>query len=328
MTDEATGGAGGDGGASAADLLTGGAAVADAGGAGAGGDAGAGGAGDGAGDQGGGGGDQGGAADQAFLSQFPTDALEGDSASLQDWVKASGVKDLAGLAKVARDNQRALRESGRVKVPGEGAAADEVAAFRTAIGVPESAEGYQVAAIKGADGNDVPLDTPLLQRLAATAHEAGVPKAGYEALVNDFVAAQLEEFNGMEAEQRAAGKAWADKQGDKSPARLAAVNRGAQVLGISGEEVAALRNSLGATRALEMLSGLGDKVGEDVLLGPSGGQAFLVSGDQAQAEIDRMRGDPALVAKMTVQGTPENAKYNRLLATAGEAANRRQAAGL
>lgn len=269
-----------------------------------------------------------GAADPDWYGSLSVETIEGETASNRDWIKAKGFKDLDGVTKALRSAEKAIHDKGMVKLPGEGASAEEIAAWRTAIGVPESADGYTIAPVKGADGEDVALDTPLLARLAAKAHEAGVPKAAYEGLVNEFVAAQLEDFNGMEAEQRAEGKQWADGQGDKAPAKLAAVNRGQQVLGISGEEVASLRNAIGAARTLELLSGLGDKVGEDVLIGGSGGQQFMANGDQAQAEIDRMRGDSAMVAKMTVKGTPENAKYNRLLAIAGEAANRRQAAGL
>jgi len=65
-----------------------------------------------------------------------------------------------------------------------------------------------------------------------------------------------------------------------------------------------------------------------VLLDAGGRQRFLVSGDQAQADIDAMKADPIISKKITVKGSPENAKYNRLVAIAGEAANRKAAAGL
>ena len=103
------------------DLLGGGggAAADGAAGAGGGGDAGAGAGGD--------AGAAGGDVPADFLALFPADTPDGETASLQDWVKATGVKDVATLAKIARDNQKALRESGRVKIPGEGATPQEIA---------------------------------------------------------------------------------------------------------------------------------------------------------------------------------------------------------
>ena len=268
-------------------------------------------------------------ADPAWYADISADLGDGEKTSLRDWVKANGAKDLTHLAKIARDNQAALRDSGRIKLPGEGASEAEKTAFRAAIGVPESAEGYVIAPIKDADGNDLELDTPLLSRLAAKAHESGVPKAAYEALVNDFVAAQLEAAGAGDAEQKAEGISWAKEQGDKQAAKLAAVNRGAAAMELSNEEVFAIRGVLGSRRTLDTFARLGEGIGEDVLLGGTGGaKQFMVSGEQAQAQIDVMKGDAATLAKMTVKGTPENARYNRLVAIAGEAANRKAAAGL
>lgn len=269
-----------------------------------------------------------GGADPDWFGNVSDQTAEGESASLRDWLKSAGIKDINGLAQVARDNQRALRESGRVKVPGEGASEAEIKAWREATGVPETAEGYQIGEITDANGDPVPLDGPLLQRLAAKAHEIGVPKAAYEGLVNDFIQAQLEAAAGIDAEARAEGAAWAKEQGDKAPAKLSAVNRGAEALGLSGEEVLKLRGAMGSRRALEVLSRLGEGVGEDVLMMGGGGGKFLMSGEQAQAELDAMKKDPAIAAKVSVKGTPERAKWDRLEKIAGEAANRKAAAGL
>ncbi len=311
------------GGGSAADVLLGGDAG-TGGAAGAGGDGGGAAAGA---DGGAAGGD--GAADAAFLAQFSTDPLDGDGPSLQDWVKSVGVKDVAGLAKIARDNQKAVRDGGRIKVPGEGASADEIKAYHAAIGVPETVQGYALDPINDAEGNAVPLQTELLDRLAAKALDGGMPAAAYKAVVGEFVQAQLEQLAGLEAERKAEAGAWMKEQGDKAPAQSAAVNRGAEVLGLDGTEVAKLRNELGSRRTLDVLAKLGNAVSEDMVAGIGGStQKFLMNGAQAQAEIDRMRGDPATVSKMTIKGSPENAKYERLLKVAGEAANRQAAAGL
>ena len=270
-----------------------------------------------------------GGADPGWYDQLAGDPGEGETASNRDWIKAKGFKDLDGLTKALRSAEKSIHDKGLVKLPGEGASEAEKTAFRAAIGVPESAEGYVIAPIKDADGNELELDTPLLSRLAAKAHESGVPKAAYEALVNDFVAAQLEAAGGADTEAKAEGIAWAKEQGGKQAAKLSAVNRGAEAVGLTNEEVFAIRGAIGSRRTLDTLARLGEGISEDVLLGGTGGaKQFMVSGEQAQAQIDVMKGDPATLAKMTIKNTPENARYERLVAIAGEAANRKAAAGL
>ncbi len=269
----------------------------------------------------------GGGGEPDWLTNLSGDTADGDTASLRDWAKSTGVKDLNGLAQIARDNQRALRESGRVKVPGEGASPEEVAAWRTATGVPDSPAGYALDPVKDSAGNDVPLDAPLLDRLAARAHELGMPKAQYQGLVQDFVAAQMEQLGTLETTMRADAAEWMKGQGDKQPARAAAVNRGAEFLGLAGEDVVKIRNELGSAKTLNMLAKLGEASGEDVLLGGTGSGRFLANGNEAQASIDGMRADPKVLTQMTKKGTPENAKYERLSRIVEDAANRKVAAG-
>lgn len=317
-------GAGGAaGGGSAMDLLTGGAGAAGSDGGSDGGQGGDGGAGAGAGVGGDGG--QGGS-DLAWLEQLGAD--NGDGISPRDIAKAKGWKSMDDVVRSYHEVERAFRESGRVKVPTDKSTPEEVSAWRKAIGVPDTAEGYKLDPVTAPDGSEVQLDNGLLGRLAAKAHEIGVPEAAYKALVGDYVQAQLEEFSTMEAGQRADAADWVKDQGDKAAAKSAAVNRAAEALGLDGEEVLKVRNALGSKRALDMLAKLGEGIGEDVVMGLNGGQKFLMNADQAQAQIDQMKGDPATVARMTVKGTPEFAKYNRLLDIVGEAANRRAAAGL
>lgn len=307
-------------------MLTGGAGAAAAAGSGAG-DAGAGAGGQG-GDAGAGGGDAGagGAADPDWYEKLGADPGEGESASNRDWIKAKGFKDIDAVAKALRSAEKAIHDSGRVKIPGENATDAEKAAFRQAMGVPEDAKGYEIAPIKDAEGNEVPLNTPLLERLANKAHEIGVPKATYEALVNDFVQSQIEMVQASDIEAINEGKAWATEQGSAAPAKLAAINRAAKALGLSNEEVFAIRGAIGARRQLDIFSKLGEGIGEDMLIGDGGGK-WLVDGDTAQAQIDSMKADPAIVTKMMQKGTPENERYNRLLNIVGDAANRRAAAG-
>lgn len=309
------GAAGGEGASfgGAAELLGGGAAGAGgaaAAGAGAAAEGSAAGAGAG---EGAGGGDAGGA-DPEWLASLSTDA-DGDRASLRDWAKATGVKDLNGLAKIARDNQTALRDSGRVKIPGEGASAEELSAWRTAIGVPESVEGYSLPQLQAADGSVVPLDNGLIAALLPKALERGAPAALMNGLVEDFVQLQLDAVAKEDTDQKAAAQAWVTQQGDQAQAKLAAVDAAGRALGLQRDEMIALRGALGPGRALDILSRLGEGMAEDVMI--TGGQGrFSVTGREAQAEINQMiakgKADRSYAQKVTTPGTPENERWNRL----------------
>lgn len=312
--DGAGGGGGGSGSASAA-------LFGDIAGGGAGAGVGAGGAGDGGAGAGGAAGDGAGGGDPDWYSNLSADA-DGDAASLRDWVKSIGVKDLNGLAKVARDNQVALRESGRVKMPGPDAKPEDVAAWHKAIGVPDAPTGYELQGPAGEDGNPIPLNEALTGPLAASAHKFGIPKAALEGLVKDFVKAQHDEIFAADKTQKDAAAAWFKAQGSEGTAKLAAIDRAADALGLSGKEVIAIRNALGSEKALPLLARLGENMGEDRFV--DGGKVrFGVSGAQAQTEYDRLKSDPAWVAKATKPGTPENAHYNRLTAAIGEEADRK-----
>lgn len=273
------------------------------------------------------------AADPEWYSQVSADK-DGDEPSLRDWVKSTGVKDLGGLAKMARDNMKAVRDSGRIKVPGEGASAEDVAAFRKAIGVPDDAKGYEFGppkdangeVLKDAAGEPVKLDQALLDRLAAKAHEAGVPKAGMEALVADFVQAQLEELGARDKALNDAAAKWKKDQGGQATDKLAAVESAAQTLGLTRTELLNVRAALGAERSLDLLAKIGAGLGEDTLIrGDRAAARFGLSGDAAQKQLDQRKQDAAWVEKAMVPGTAENAEYTRLVGAISTEADRKAA---
>jgi hypothetical protein len=251
--------------------------------------------------------------------------LIGIRRSLRDWVKSVQAKDIGDLAKIARDNQLALRESGRIKVPGEGATPEEVKAFHKATGVPDDAKGYELPVVKGPDGHDVKLDDGILGRLSESALKYGIPKAAYQGLINDFVGLQLDQVAHGDVEQQQLADKWVKEQGANLNARTAAINSALSSLGLSGEDAKAIRCAIGADRALAMFAKLGEGMQEDVMI--TGGKGrFGIDGAAAQAEIDKLKTDSAWLGKAMQPGTPENMRYNRLNEAAGEWEARKRAA--
>lgn len=308
-------------GAGAADLLGGAATSALA----------AGGAGGGAG--GAGAGAAGGAADGGAGSGLDPDwygslsvEADGEAASNRDWVKAKGFKDLDSMAKSLRHAEKAISDSGRVKIPGEGATPEERAAFNKAIGVPEDAKGYAIAVPKDAAGNDMAVDNALIDVVTASGVKHGASKAVLEGIMADVMTADLDRINAHHAELDRQAAEWVSKQGAASAAKTNAVNAAIDGLGLSKDEVTALRGTWGPGRAMDVLSRLGEGMAEDVML--TGGKGrFGVSGAEAKAELATLTKDTEWGKKAMVFGSPENQRLKRLQAAISDEAVRKAQQG-
>lgn len=277
-------------------------------------------------DGGQGGGDAGGGMpDPDWYNSLSAEA-DGESASNRDWIKAKGFKDLDSVTKALRHAEKAIHDSGRIKVPGEGAAPEEVGAFHRAIGVPEDPKGYTIEAPKDAQGNPLPLDAGLLDVVTAAGVKHGVPKAALEAVLADVFKHDLDQIAGLESRLAQEAQEWVRAQGANISERQAAVDNAAVALGLTREDMTKLRGSLGPARALNLLAKIGDGISEDRMI--SGGRGrFAVSGAEAQAELDKLKGDPAFYAKAQVKGTPENLRWNRLNEAVAAEEERRRRAG-
>jgi hypothetical protein len=188
-----------------------------------------------------------------------------------------------------------------------------------AIPRPKDAQGHDIL---GADGQPVKMNDPLLGRLAAVAHKFGVPKAAYEALVSDFVQAQMEENAIAASAEQVEAQAKLKEWGQQGNIKMGAINAALTALGLNRDEAIKLRGALGAGRAMEILARLGDGIAEDVMLTGGGGNRFGITATQAQEEINKLRSDRATRDKIFIKGTAERARYDRLLAIVGEEANR------
>lgn len=262
----------------------------------------------------------------AWAAGVSTTAGEGDTASNLDWLKSKGVKDLDGLVKMTRDTEKAFHDKGAVKIPGEGAKPEEVAAFNKAIGVPDKAEDYEVKLPELGDGeNKLELDTKFLDPMRAAALKAGVPKAAFGALGEAYVQYQLDTMaNAMVAqdgERDALFKEW----GPQKDAKLADFRSGAKLLGLDRNAIAAWQSSAGSKFVMERLAELGSKVSED-LLADSGTAKFGVgSQEDAQKQIDAMIGDAEVQKKLKAKDPATVERWNRL--NGAIAAFKKQASG-
>lgn len=97
----------------------------------------------------------------------------------------------APLVKFITDNMTAARAKteGMLKVPGEGATAEEIAAFHKAIGVPDKEDEYGYKLPEGLDEKVV--DKARIDGYRKLFREAGVPKAAAEKILTKYFEDEL-----------------------------------------------------------------------------------------------------------------------------------------
>ena len=144
--------------------------------------------------EGGGGGGGGG-----FVPSFEG-ALGADGTFSEGWAtKAFGAeykgplasaKSFGDVSKMLTDSMTAARQKteGMIRVPGEGAKPEEVAAYRAALGVPEKPEDYAHVLPEGV--KDEQLNKEQLNAWKGKLHAQGVPKAAAETIINEYLAEQ------------------------------------------------------------------------------------------------------------------------------------------
>ncbi|MEA3053554.1 MAG: hypothetical protein QOG72_2457 [Sphingomonadales bacterium] len=310
----AGGGGAGNGAGGAADALAGAGAGAASGSAGgAGGDA---------------GGGAGGAEGDKFLELFSAEGGDADNPSARDYIKGLGVKDPSQLAKLLRDNQSAARNA--LKVPGEGAKPEEVAAFHKAIGVPESPDKYEIALPEGVTPNQ--LDMDMVTPLRELAHKAGVPAAGFKALAEGVVQHQLDQMAAARLAENADYAAKEKEWGGQKDAKMADVQSAMRMLGLDSNDFAAIQRGFqvqygkpGSARTLDLFQKLGAGMAEASFLDGGKGR-FGITGAEAQKEIEALTADKEFGAKLMAKDPAAVARWDRLNAAVAADRERQQRA--
>lgn len=254
-----------------------------------------------------------------WMKSFSGDKA-GDEPSHQEWLAKSGVKDLDGLAQIARDNQKALRESGKVKVPGEGATDAELKAFREAVGAPETAEKYGEG-IKLPEGapDDATVDTALIAKLAPIALKHNVPKAAFDEFAAEFMQSQIADAAGDVAAANLSRddkfKEWGKAGTEALAAGKEEFRRGANVLGIGKPEIMKIQLGLGVGETMDLVRKIGVMAGEDFLGGGDGAaRRFGYSDlDSAQKALRAMESDAATAKKIRDKDPVVYARYKGLV---------------
>ncbi|PTE02701.1 hypothetical protein [Pandoraea apista] len=253
------------------------------------------------------------ASNDAWFSSIQNDEV-------RNWTQAKGWKDPAALAESAWNLEKLIghERAGRtVVIPGDDAPAEELAAFRAKMGVPEKADDY-LSVIKVPEGQP---DT-FAKEASAWFHEAGIPPKQAAILAEKWNA-----FQGQAMEQQATEAATRSDQefgevvaswGKEADANLELGKRAAAqfIPAKSAEErqqvLAKLESAIGTKAMLEMFANIGRGLGEHKMhtSGESGGLGM--SPAEAQAKIKSLQSDKVWATSYLQGDAAKKAEMERL----------------
>jgi hypothetical protein len=230
------------------------------------------------------------------------DSLEPD---IKPWVAGMGLDKLPereALAKVLPMYRGAEQKLGVpadqvLRIPGEKATPEEIKAYRTKLGVPDSVDGYGIQAPEGHDGE-------FLKTASGWFHELGIPKtqaAGlaekYNAHVQAAQAAELDKWNARHGtEINALKDTW---KGDAYDKNLDLAQRVMRQAGFNDEQLKAMERALGPKALLEGFAKFGSSIGEHRFVGDGQNKAF--GGGSIDDKIKALHADPEYM-KDSVRG--------------------------
>lgn len=233
----------------------------------------------------------------------------GEELSHQEYLAKKGFADPDALVASYRAAEKSIRESGKVKVPGEGATADELAAFREAIGAPKEAAGYEVVMPEAA--KEFEIDTAVLDPLKEIAFKHGIPAAAFKELSETFLGNAVEDAKAEVIRTDTDAAAKVKEWGPLAAQRKEEFRRGAELLGLNKADVANIQREFGAGRTLDMFAKIGQLAGEDFFANGDPATKFGVANlEQAQKALDALVADAAFAAKLNAKEKGAVAKYN------------------
>lgn len=225
-----------------------------------------------------------------------------------DWAKqlglpegfASKFKTIDGALKSYANLEKSLGSANKVPVPGANSTPEEIALFRSKIGVPDKPEGYEIK---------TPADLPVelwnpehVKGFQAEAHKLGLTPtqaagiAAWQAqqLGTDYKA-QMETINGVKtAAEAALAKEWGGKDSETYKTNVALAERGAAAIGLTPEVLTSTPELSNNPHFIKAMQSVAMKLGEDKGARQQGGAGGFgpSTPEQAKAEIQRIRADP------------------------------------
>jgi len=190
-----------------------------------------------------------------------------------------------------------------VVIPGLDAPLDQTDAFYNRLGRPEAPDGYAFQLPEGSD-------TARLDGLRAAAHQLGLSDKQFSGLAEadsayfSGITEQSTQNNEMAATD--ADNALRQEWGAAYDQNVAGVERYADQLGMSQEQLVGLRDSMGPVEAMKFVHGLGGKLGEAPMDYGEAGQSNLLTPAAASEELRGLTSDPQFMEAWLNKGHPQH----------------------
>lgn len=213
--------------------------------------------------------------------------------NVRTWVEAKGFTDANAAVASAYNLEKLLgfdRAGRTLVVPDEKSTPEQVAAFRTKIGVPEKPDGYGIKAPEGQDGT-------FANFISEAMHKAGIPAKAAQDLVKAygefgeqqqkaaneaFERTSATEFEGMKTEW---GKAY-DQNIELAKRAAAQFIPGDQAA--RGKVMDAMERAMGTANFLRMFAKIGEGLAEHKMHG-GGDSSLIMTPAQAQQRINELK---------------------------------------
>ncbi len=244
-----------------------------------------------------------------------------ENADVKNWTQAKGFKDPAALAESAWNLEKLLghEKAGRtVVIPGDDAPAEEVAAFRAKMGIPEKADDY-MSVIKVPEGQP---DT-FAKEAANWFHEAGIQPKQAAILAEKWNTYQAT-IGQQQTQQSAADSdrqfgevvaSWgkdADANlelGKRAATQFLPAKDAAERQAILGK----LEGAIGTKAMLEMFANIGRGLGEHKVHSNGDPGGLGMSPAEAQAKINSLKSDQAWTSAYLKGDATKKAEMERLI---------------
>lgn len=171
------------------------------------------------------------------------------------------------------------------------------------------------------DLGDTVTDENFGEWYRSVAHELGMTQGQAKALVDKMTERgnEIQAQETMDARERAqeTEKELRTEWGAAYEENLAKIDRAATELGMSNDQLSALREAMGPAEAMRFVYGLGQKMGEDVFVdGGDGtgskGTLGAMTPEQAQSRIKQLSKDADFVERFQKGETKARDEWNRL----------------
>ena len=219
---------------------------------------------------------------------------EDTAPELKDWIENKAFADPVTALQSGFNTEKliGLEKAGRtVVMPKDENDTEGLAAFRTKMGVPDSADGYELPVAEG-------QSEVYLKAMSTAFHEAGMPKemaqkvtAASNNIIKGLVEAQQAEAK-LAAEQQlnALKTEWGDAFGKNSEFGRRGFQAYGSKAGLDENDLKAVESTIGTAKMLKLFHSLGESMSESEFT-EGDHQDFSMTPDEAQSKLDQARKD-------------------------------------